>query len=192
MTVKFRENALTAVSRDQGQIIIHVRKFTDSELAKARLKNPETQNETLKPIVLRYSDCSDAVRAEAMGYGLEVRLTRAAAIEHAKAGRAATAQERWDAIARLAAHYATGTTEWAMSSAGGGGLSAETQDLIEALVIALEIERDVAEAQVRTFTSAQRSALRNDPEVRSALEMVWSQRGAGVDTQALKDSLKKG
>jgi hypothetical protein len=119
-----------------------------------------------------------------------VRLTRAAAIEHAKAGRPATAEERWEAIKRVADHYASGTADWNLPGGGGGGLSAETQDLIEALVLALEIERDTAEAQVRTFTSAQRSALRADPEIKEALELVWGRKGAGVDTQALKDSLK--
>lgn len=191
MTVKFRENALTAVTRDSGQIIIHIRSFTDSKMAKAQALGKPVQNTVLKPIVLRFADCSEQVRAEALGYGLEVRLTRAAAIEHTKTGLAASAQERWDAISRLAEHYASGTSEWAMAG-GGGGLSTETQELIEALCIALELERDVAEAQVRTFTAGQKAALRSDSEIKAALEQVWSRKGAGVDTQALKNSLKKG
>lgn len=170
--VKFRENAQTAVQRTLEEIRIHVKGIAT-------------------PIVLPFSKLHDAVKAEAMGYGMEVRLTRAAAIEHAKSGRAANAQERWDAINRLAEHYASGTAEWAMKGQGGGGLSSDTQDLIDAIVLAWDVDRDQAEAQVRTFTSAQRAALRADAEIKSALEIVWAQKGAGIDTKALKDSLLK-
>lgn len=169
--VKFRENAQTAVVRNAEGITIHVKGIATA-------------------IHLAFSKLHADIRAEAMGYGMEVRLTRATAIEFKKSGRPATAQEKWDAVNKLAEHYASGTAEWAMRSAGGGGLSAETQDLISAVAMALELDRDVAETQVRTFTAAQRSALRSDPEIKAALELVWAQNSVGVNTQSLKDSLK--
>lgn len=174
---KFRENAVTAVTRDAQQITVHVR---------------GKDGVTLQPIVLRFADCSEQVRAEAMGYGLEVRLTRAAAIEHAKAGRPATAEEKHERIRALAEHYASGTDSWTMAGGGGGGLNADTTALIEALSLALECDRDLAEAQVREMTSAQRAALRLDEEIKPWLDQIYADRAkvSGVDTKGLLAKLK--
>lgn len=176
-TVKFRENATTSVQRNAERIEIHVRGIP-------------------APIVLKFGQLSESVRSEAMGYGMEVRLTRAAAIERdTKSGKPATAQEKYDAIARLAAHYATGTDAWAMASGGGGGLSADTKALIEALVRALGMTQDGAEEAVREMTTAERDALRVDDEIKPHLDAIYAERAraggtAGMITKNLLGALR--
>ncbi len=175
MNIKFRENAVTAVSRDATGITVAVRGID-------------------APIVLRFAQLSDAVRAESMGYGMEVRLTRAAAIERdTKSGKPATAAEKHAAIKRLADHYASGTDAWAMASGGGGGLSADTRALIEALSTALGLPLDVIEERVRDMTTAERDSLRVDPEIKPALDAVYAERAksAGVAGMVAKNLIEK-
>jgi hypothetical protein len=173
--VKFRENATTSVTRDATAITVHVRGI-------------------LQPIVLRFAQLSQRVKDEAMGYGMEVRLTRAAALERdTKSGRSASAQEKHDAIARLAAHYASGTDAWAMAGGGGGGLSADTRALIEALVRVFELDGADAEARVREMTGADRDALRVDPEIKPTLDAVYAERarvGGAASAKALIEGLR--
>jgi hypothetical protein len=142
---------------------------------------------------LKYSQLSEAVRAEALGYGMEVRLTRAAAIEHAKSGRPATGQERHDAIKRLGDHYASGTESWTMESAGPG-LSADTRVLIEALVRIFALSPEVAEEQCRSMSIADRDALRIDADIKPTVDAIYAERAkaggsAGMTAQNLKERL---
>jgi len=172
----FRESAVTALVRDAVGISIWTRR-------------------TAQPIVLRFAQLSDAVRAEAMGYGMEVRITRAAALmRDTKSGKPALPSDKHAAMKRLADHYASGTDSWTMAGGGGGGLSADTRALIEALAKAFDIEASVAEEQVREMDSAQRDALRVDEEVKPYLDEVYAQRAksAGADIAGLKAKLKGG
>lgn len=173
--IKFRENAVTSVQRDATGISIHVRGIPQG-------------------IRLNYADCSDAVLTEAKGYGLEVRLTRAAAIEVAKAGRKPTAQEKYNAIKRLADHYASGTESWGMGNLGGGGLSSDTRALIEAIVTAFDADLESTEEAVRNMTSGERDALRVDPEIKRELDKVYEARAAGGGGKAkeLLEKLRRG
>ena len=173
--IKFRENAQTAVVRDAHGIQIWVRGID-------------------KPAVnLKWSQLSQAVREEGMGYGMEVRLTRATAIEHSKSGRPATAQERFDALKRLGDHYASGTDKWTMESAGIS-LSADTRVLIEALVRALGLSPEVAEEQCRAMSIAERDALRVDDDIKPYVDEILLERAkaggaGGMLAQNLKDKL---
>lgn len=165
--VKFRENAVTACVRTAEQITIHVR---------AGEGEPP-----LAPIVVRFAQLSDAVRAEAMGYGLEVRLTRAAALERdSKSGRSATPQDKHAAIRALAEHYASGSESWNMA-AGVRGPSQEVRDLASALEAALGLGAETALEQVRAMSGAERDALRLDEEIKPHLESVLRAR---VGTQS--------
>jgi hypothetical protein len=176
-TPTFRERAVTSVQRNAEAITIHVRGI-------------------VAPLVLKFGQLSDTVKAEAMGYGMEVRLTRAAAIEKdAKTGRSATAQDKYDAIKRLVDHYATGTEAWAMAGGGGGGLSADTKALIEALCRALGMHQDAAEEAVREMTTAERDALRVDDEIKPHLDAIYAERAkaggtAGMITKNLLGKLR--
>lgn len=172
--VKFRENSVCAVQRTAEQISVFVRGVA-------------------QPIVLRFAQLSDAVRAEAMGYGMEVRLTRAAAIERdSKSGRSATPQEKAEAIRKLAEHYASGTESWTMSGGGGGGLNSDTTALIQALAMALELSEEKAEEAVRSMSSAERSALRVDSEIKPFLDEIYAERAKAqkTDTSALLAALR--
>lgn len=184
----FRGSSVVATSRTEAGITIWVRearKNADGTFSTVRV---------LPEIALAWTSLSDAVRAEGFGYGMEVRLTRAAAIERdAKTGKSATAEAKHAAIRELVEHYASGTDAWAMVSAGGGGLSAETRDLINALVRLLGIDADTAEEQVREMSKADRDALRVDAEVKPILDEILAERAraaGAVNTQSLKDRLK--
>lgn len=183
-TVKFRENATTSVVRDAQGITIHMR-----ETRRTAAGETETVR-LLEPIALRWDQLSEPVRAEAMGYGMEVRLTRAAALEKdTKSGKSASAQEKRDAIAKLADHYASGTESWTMASAGGG-LSDETRVLIEALTTALGLDADVAEEQVRALSSAERAQLRIDDEIKPHIDAIYARRAQAQGTSG-KDLLAR-
>ncbi len=180
---KWRENALTAVVRNQFGIAVYARSID--------AKTKTQVGPVIGPTVLMYKDLSDSVRAEAFGYGLEVRLTRAAAIEHAKSGRPATAQERFDAIERLCQHYASGTDAWNMSGGGGGGLGQEAKILIEALMRVFSLDEDAAEMQVRGMSADERLALSMDDDIRPTVETIRKERAGKVDTKALLEKLRR-
>ena len=186
--IKFRENAILAVVRDAHGLTIHfreARKGADGTLETVRM---------LEPIRLAFAACSAAVLAEAQGYGMEVRLTRAAALGHdAKSGKAAAVAEKHAAVRELADFYATGTDAWAMSGGGGGGLSADTKALILALVRALGLSEEVAEEQVRGMSASTRDALRVDAEIKPALDAIYAERAAAAGDYAkgLIEKLKK-
>jgi hypothetical protein len=168
---KFRENATTAVTRDAKGITIHIRGVD-------------------APIVLRFDQLSEAVKTEAMGYGMEVRLTRAAALERdTKSGKSATPQDKHAAILKLAEHYASGTEAWAMS--GGGGLSDETRVLIEALCTAFGLATDVAEEQVRALSGAERAQLRVDGEIKPHIDAIYARRASAQGSETAKSLIER-
>lgn len=82
-----------------------------------------------------YADLSPEVKAHAMFHGLKQRITDAAALERDPVtGKSATAQEKFDEMARLVAHYRTGTAEWnTRRAAGDGGESREGGITLRAL-----------------------------------------------------------
>lgn len=144
-----------------------------------------------QPIVLRFSDCSDAVRQEAMGYGMEVRLTRQAALErNEKTGASASPLDKYNAIRELAEHYATGTEEWKLAS--GNRVTQDTRDLAAALSAALGLDEESALRQTVALTADERAALRVDPDVKPHLDAILSRRSASVDTKSLLSKLKGG
>lgn len=124
---------------------------------------------------------------------MEVRLTRRAALDaNAKTGKSASPAQKYDAIKLLADHYAAGG-DWRMaSSGGGGGLSADTRVLIEALCRALGLAEDVAEEQVRDMTADERNALRADAEIKPHLDAIYAERAkaAGADAKGLLAKLR--
>lgn len=171
-TPKFRENATTCVVRDAKGITIYVR-------------------DVAEPIKLAFASLSEAVKSEAMGYGMEVRLTRAAALERdTKSGKPASPQDKHAAIAKVAEHYASGTESWAMTSAGG--LSDETRVLIEALTTAFGLTAEVAEEQVRALSTAERAQLRVDEEIKPHIDAIYARRATaqGGTAKGLIDRLR--
>lgn len=183
MTIKFRENAVTAVARDAAGITIVMRETR-------RVGDATETVRLLDPIRLPYAVLSDAVRAEAMGYGLEVRLTRQAAMEIVN-GKKPTVQAKWEAIKELADHYASGTESWTMASAGPG-LSPDVRTLILAVQRVFGLSAETAETQVRAMSPAERAGLRLDPEVKPVLDAIYAEQAAaaGGDAGDLKARLR--
>ena len=189
-TPKFRESAVTAVERNEHGITVYLRE-TREKIA----LNGERVTETVRvldPITLQWAQCSDAVRAEALGYGMEVRLTRQAANrKDTKTGKPVSVDVKWADIKELADHYASGTESWTMAAGGGGGLSADTRALILAVQRAYGIEADAAEEAVREMSSGQRDALRVDAEIKPILDTIYEERAkAAGGVEDLKAKLK--
>ena len=188
--VKFRDGAVIAVVRTALGITVAVREIGVRTEGGERV---EYTAKRLPDITLRYEQLSDAVRAEAFGYGMEARLTRAAALSRdTQTNKAAPPAAKHEAIKRLADHYASGTEAWEMASSGGGGLSADTRVLIEALVRAFGLDAEVAEEQVRAMTTAERDAIRVSEEIRPVIAAIHSERAAGskVDAGGLLERLR--
>lgn len=67
------------------------------------------------------SSASAQCRARAMIGGFVQRISNGAALSRDTAtGKSATPQDKFDAMKRLADHYATGSGEWGMARVGGG------------------------------------------------------------------------
>lgn len=188
--VKFRENATLAVTRTAQAITLH---FREVGMRTADGKKEYYTARRLPDITLPFDRLSAAVQDEAMGYGIEVRLTRATALSRDANGKPAPVQEKWDAVKRLVDFYASGTDAWEMpSQGGGGGLSADTRVLIEALVRALGLDAEVAEEQVRGMTTQERDALRIASEIKPHIDAIYAERArsAGADASSLLGRLK--
>jgi hypothetical protein len=168
------DRQVTAVVRDEAGLTIHVRGSGAVSLA--------------------FSSLSQAVKDAAMGYGLEVRLTRAAALEaNEKTGKPATAEEKYTAIKKLANHYATGTESWTMASGPRDGwMNSDNLALAEALSAGFELDLEVAKEKVKAMSASEREALRVDDEVKPWLDEVYAKRvgAAKVDTKGLLAKLK--
>lgn len=168
------ERQVTAVQRDEHGLTIHFR--------------------GMEPLTLKFSALSAAVKAEAMGYGMEVRLTRATALEASeKTGKPATVKEKRDAVKRLVDHYASGTESWTMAAGvREGWMNSDNLALAEALVLGFDLDLDTAKEKVKEMSPSQREALRVDEEVKPWLDEVYAKRvsEAKVDTKALLGSLK--
>src|SRR5258708_13605633 len=81
-----------------------------------------------KPITLHLGKVAQSMRARAEVHGWFQRGSDGAALSRDQVtGKPASAQDKYEAIAELVAHYETGTEQWAMRSAGGGGTSITLQ-----------------------------------------------------------------
>jgi len=182
---KFRGDSVLAVDRNAERIVIWARETkqnSDKTVSTVRV---------LDPIVLAFDKLSAAVRAEAFGYGVEVALTRRAALpKDGRSGKPAPVTEKHEAIKALADHWASGTDAWSPASAGIS-LSPDTRALIEAVQRAYGLEADAAEAAIREMSTRDRDALRVDAEIKPHLDAVYAQRAASAGpVEDLKAKLK--
>lgn len=168
------ERQVTAVVRDAAGLTIHVRGSG--------------------AITLAFASLSQSVRDAAMGYGMEVRLTRAAAMEaNEKTGRPASPAEKYAAIKKLAEHYAAGSESWTMASGPRDGwMNSDNLALAEALAAGFELDLDLAKEKVKAMSPGEREALRIDDEVKPWLDEIYAKRvtAAKVDTKGLLAKLK--
>lgn len=101
-------------------------------------------------IRLDISTMSDENKAHAIMHGMEQRIRDAAAIPRDKTtGASATPQDKYDAMQRLAEHYASGSPDWGIRRVeGSGGAKSIT---IEAIARAKECDYETAESMVDRF-----------------------------------------
>lgn len=122
-------------------------------------------------------------------HGMIQRISDAAAISRDPAtGLPATAQEKFEAMTRLAEHYNSGNSEWSRRPVAGEGKSGGL--LFKALCI-MSAETKTAD-EIREWmsakTKAQLTALRNSPKV-AAIIAELRPVSIEVDADALMDEL---
>lgn len=140
--VKMKSNATMAVEIDQpnNRITFSVRDVGD--------------------IVLDMTALSPDVLAYAAYHGMKQRIADAAAMSrNPDTGAPATPQDKFDAMQALVAHYATGTSEWAVRVASGGaakpsGLTLRALADVQGLDIATMRSRLEALAERKATTTA--------------------------------------
>lgn len=130
----------------------------------------------------------DVMRRAAL-HGMIQRISDAAAISRdAETGKPASAQDKFDAMQRLVAHYESGTSEWSRKPVAGEGKSGGL--LFRALCI-MSAETKTAEEikeWMGTKTKAQLTALRNTAKVAAIIESIRPV-SLEVDADALMDEL---
>lgn len=132
---------------------------------------------------------SEEVRARAMLHGLCQRIADAAALSRStETGKPASAQDKHDAMKRLVDHYNSGTAEWNIARAAGGGGGSDGY-LLQAL---FQLYPDRGEAQVREFYSKldkkQRAALIASPKIAPIIDALRA-KGAGVSEDEVEAML---
>lgn len=128
-------------------------------------------------------------RGHSEDHGWTQRISDAAAIPRdPETGESATAEQKYEAMQRLVAHYESGTSEWSRRPAAGEG---QTGGLLFKALCVMSSETKTP-AEIREWmagkTKAQLSALRNQPKI---AEVINSLRPVSleVDTDALLDEL---
>lgn len=123
-------------------------------------------------------------KAHAIMHGMEQRIRDAAAIPRDKdTGASATPQDKFDAMQRLAEHYASGATEWSIKRGEGSGIGARSIT-IEAIARAKDCDYQTAEDMVNRFAMSKfandrKVALRElakTPAVQSAILAIKAER----------------
>ena len=184
-TLRFRGDSVMSPERISGGIRVHfrvTRRLSDGNVETVRL---------LDPVTLMFSALSGAVRDEAFAYGLETKLLRQAALpKDTRTGKPASPEAKREAVAELAAHFASGAESWNLASQSTS-LSADVRMLINALVRALGLSPEAAETAVREMSTEDRNALRVDPEIKPALDALYAEAaGNGEAAKGLKDRLR--
>lgn len=135
------------------------------------------------------SKVSTVNEQRAMIHGFIQRISDAAAISRdPETGEAATAQDKYDAMQRLVAHYESGTAEWSRRPVAGEGKSGGL--LFKALCVMSAETKSADEIRewMGTKTKAQLTALRNSPKV-AAIIAELRPVSIEVDADALMDEL---
>lgn len=126
---------------------------------------------------------------QAKMHGFIQRISDAAAISRdPETGQPASAQDKFDAMSRLVAHYESGTSEWSRKPVAGererGGL------LFKALC---KMSPTKTPDEIRTWmdgkTKAQLSAIRTSAKVATVIESIRPV-SADVDVDAMLDELE--
>lgn len=132
---------------------------------------------------LEYATLSQTVRDHAVFHGLKARITDAAALErNPDTGKPATPQAKFDEMARLVAHYQTGTTDWSIRREGGGGENREGGVTLRALA-------NVQKTDISTMREkVERMAEKNGTTTRAILAKLATQSAVAAEIARLKSA----
>lgn len=119
-------------------------------------------------IAMKMDKLADEVIERAAVHGMIQRISDAAAISrNPETGKPATAQEKYDAMARLVNHYESGSAEWRI--AGGGGV-ARSSVLLDAMVqLFPNRTRDDLKTWLAGKSKAERAKLAQSSRVRTVI-----------------------
>lgn len=137
-------------------------------------------------MTLEFAKMSDENQKRAMVHGMIQRISDAAAISrNPDTGKPATAQEKYDRMAQLVAHYESGTSEWSRVGQGGGNKGGY---LFRALQI-LYPNRPIDELKswMDKKSKSEQAALRASPKVRAIIDTFVED--SDIDTDAMLDEL---
>lgn len=134
-------------------------------------------------IPLPFAELSHTVRERAMVHGLIQRISDAAALSRdPDTGKPATPQAKFDEMARLVAHYRTGTGDWSIRREGGGGESREGGVTLRALA-------NVQKTDVATMREKiERMAEKNGTTTRAILAKLATQSAVAAEIARLKSA----
>lgn len=136
-------------------------------------------------LTLDMTKLNQCVLDRASIHGMIQRISDAAAISrNPETGKPATAQEKYDAMARLVNHYESGSAEWRI--AGGGGI-ARSSVLLDAMVqLFPNRTRDDLKVWLAGKSKAERAKLAQSSRVRPIIAAMTPVSG---DADAMLDEL---
>lgn len=135
---------------------------------------------------LWFDKVSGSNQKRAMIHGFVQRISDAAAISrNPETGKPATAQEKYDAMARLVNHYESGSTEWRIAGTGGG--VARSSVLLDAMVQLYPARsRDELKTWLASKSKSERAKLAQSERVRPIIAAMIPVSG---DADAMLDEL---
>jgi hypothetical protein len=137
---------------------------------------------------------SEAVGNRAKIHGLIQRVSDAAAMSRAAADGelipvAELNKRKFEAMRKLVEHYESGTEEWTLRSAGGGGTGEGI--LIQALALMYpEKTREALSAFVGKLKPVERTKLLNSDKVRPFAEQIRAELAKGIDAEEMLGALE--
>lgn len=138
-------------------------------------------------VTLNMQALDPALARRAAIHGMIQRLSDAAAIpRNPETGQPASPEEKRAAIAALADHYASGTTEWNRKRAGGEG--AVSGGLLRRALEEIYPGKDIP-AFLKGKTKAEQAALRASPKVAPVIARMQMESTKGIDVEAMLERL---
>lgn len=136
-------------------------------------------------LVLNLDQVSPQNRDYAAVHGFGQRIPDAAAIARdTETGKSATPQEKYDAMAKLVAHYNSGTSEWSRVREAGEGNSGGL--LLAALVkMSPTKSKDEIRTWMKSQTRTQLDAMRDTDRVKKVIDSIRPAPSISIDTDAL-------
>ena len=175
---KMREGSILAVVMDEenNQIVFNVKGAAPDGGGKS--------------ITLDINKMHPVAVAYAALHGMKQRIADMAALSrNTETGLAATAADKFNALARGVEHYMSGTPEWNLRQSAGERTSGELGLLARA--IAQIKGKEVLEVRdwLKTKTEAERKALAIAPAIKPLMDEFRAESAADVDAEGMLEEL---